>query len=282
MQILSIQSHVAYGHVGNSAAVFPLQRLGCEVWPIHTVQFANHTGYGAPAGRVFDASMISELVDGIAARGVLAACDGVISGYIGGADIGAAVLDGVAKVKGANPHARYCCDPVIGDFGRGVFVRAGIAEFMRERAVRAADVVTPNHFELECLAGRGTKTLEDACAAIDDVHRLGPRVVLVTSLRTQETPSEAIDVVASDGAARFRVRTPKLPITVDGAGDVVAALFFFHLLRLGSAADALSRAISSVFGLIRRTAEAGARELLLIDAQDEIVNPSTIFPAEII
>jgi pyridoxine kinase len=282
MQILSIQSHVAYGHVGNSAAVFPLQRLGCEMWPIHTVQFANHTGYGPPAGRVFDAGMVSELVDGIAARGVLPGCDGVISGYIGGADIGAAVLDCVAKVKQANPDARYCCDPVIGDFGRGVFVRAGVAEFMIKRAVPGADIVTPNHFELECLAGRATQTIKDACAAIDDVHSLGPRIVLVTSLRTQETPSAAMDIVASDGVARFRVRTPKLPITVDGAGDLTAALFFFHLLRSGSTADALSRAISSVFGMIRRTAEVGARELLLVDAQDEIVNPSTIFPAEII
>src|SRR5450759_4301784 len=122
MNLLSIQSHVAYGHVGNAAAVFPLQRMGVEVWPLHTVQFSYHTGYGNWQGRVFDAGMIRELVAGIAQRGVLGTCDGVLSGYMGGADIGSAILDCVASVKRANPAARYACDPVIGDVGRGVFV----------------------------------------------------------------------------------------------------------------------------------------------------------------
>jgi pyridoxine kinase len=280
MQLISIQSHVAYGHVGNSAAIFPLQRLGCEVWPIHTVQFSNHTGYGSWTGRAFEATMIRELIDGIAARGVLSSCDGVISGYVGTPAIGTAILDAVAKVKSANPQARYCCDPVIGDAGRGVFVRAGVAEFLREHAVRAADVVTPNHFELDCLTGRATKTLRDVCTAIDGLHALGPRAVLVTSVRTEETPADAIDLVASDGGERFRLRTPKLPIAADGAGDLTAALFFFHLLTNGVIAQALETSAASVFGLIRRTADAGAREMLLIDAQEEIVNPSTSFVAE--
>jgi pyridoxine kinase len=280
MQLLSIQSHVVYGHVGNSAAVFPLQRLGCEVWPIHTVQFSNHTGYGAWAGSVFDAATISALVDGVAARGVLGGCAGVISGYIGSPDVGASILACVAKVKVENPQAHYCCDPVIGDFGRGVFVRPGVAEFMRRSAVCAADIVTPNHFELDYLTGRTTKTLKDACRAIDDVHALGPRTVVVTSLCTDETPSNTIDLLASDSGGRVRVRTPKLPVSVDGAGDVMAALFFFHLLRSGSISEALPRAVSSVFGLIQRTAEVGVRELRLVGAQDEIVNPSSLFSAE--
>jgi pyridoxine kinase len=183
-------------------------------------------------------------------------------------------------VKAANPAARYCCDPVIGDFGRGVFVRPGIPEFMREHAVRAADVVTPNHFELDRISGRSTKTLEDARRAIDDVHAMGPTTVLVTSLHTRETPNDAIDLIASDRTGLVRVRTPKLPMTADGAGDLIAALFFLHLLREGSIAEALSRATSSVFGLLRRTADANAREMLLVEAQDEIVNPSTRFSAQ--
>ena len=144
MNLLSIQSHVAYGHVGNSAAVFPLQRMGVEVWPIHTVQFSNHTGYGNWQGRVFDAGLIREVMGGIEQRGVLSECDGVLSGYMGGADVGAAILDAVAAVKRANPAAKYCCDPVIGDAGRGVYVREGIPEFMKEKAVPAADIITPN------------------------------------------------------------------------------------------------------------------------------------------
>src|SRR5947207_4646368 len=152
MNILSIQSHVAYGHVGNAAATFPMQRIGVEVWPIHTVQFSNHTGYGAWTGRVFEEGLITELVKGIAQHGVLGTCDGVLSGYMGSAETGAAILDAVARVKAANPKAQYCCDPVIGDVGRGIFVRPGIPEFMREQAVPAADVITPNQFELDLLA----------------------------------------------------------------------------------------------------------------------------------
>src|SRR5262245_51513421 len=106
MNLLSIQSHVVYGHVGNSAAVFALQRLGIEVWPIQTVQFSNHTGYGAWRGRAFDAALIRELTQGVAERGVLAQCDGVLSGYLGSAEIGGAVLDAVAQVRRANRTAR--------------------------------------------------------------------------------------------------------------------------------------------------------------------------------
>jgi pyridoxine kinase len=279
MNILSIQSHVAYGHVGNAAATFPLQRLGCEVWPIHTVQFSNHTGYGAWTGRVFDGPLICELVDGIEARGVLPRCDGVLSGYMGGADIGEAILSTAGRVRTANPAARWCCDPVIGDVGRGIFVRPGIPEFMRERAVPAADIVTPNQFELEFLAGRDTSSDAELRQAIADVHALGPRIILVTSVITQETPQDALDLVASDGQGLWKVRTPRLPISVNGAGDVISALFFIHCLRSGSVADALSQAASSVFGLLARTAEAQSREILLVSAQDEFVSPSRIFAA---
>src|SRR5437764_7318504 len=279
MNIFSIQAHVAYGHVGNAAATFPLQRIGVEVWPVHTVQFSNHTGYGAWTGRVFEARLITELVDGIAQRGVLGQCDGVLSGYMGSAETGAAILDAVARVKAANPEARYCCDPVIGDVGRDVFVRPGIPEFMREHAVPAADVVTPNQFELDHLTGRTSVTRRDALAAIDALHALGPKLMMVTSLHTDETPSDTIDLVAPDASGHFRVRTPKLPISIHGGGEAIAALFLRHYLRTGSAAEALSRAVSSVFGVLKRTAETGAREILLIDAQDEFVNPGQVFEA---
>lgn len=280
MNILSIQSHVAYGHVGNSAAVFPLQRLGVEVWPVHTVQFSNHTGYGGWRGTVFDAGTIRDVVQGIEERGVLGTCDGVLSGYMGSSEIGEAILDAVAGVKRANPQALYCCDPVIGDVGRGVYVRPGVPEFMREHAVPSADVVMPNQFELDYLSGRSTETLSDALAAVDAVHALGPNAVLVTSLHTTETPQDAIDIIASDPDGHFRVRTPKLPLSVNGAGDTIAALFFVHYLASGSAAEALSRAASSVFGVLEQTSKAGAKEMLLVEAQDEFVAPSRVFEAE--
>ena len=284
MNVLSIQSWVAYGHVGNAAAVFPLQRLGAEVWAINTVQFSNHTGYGAWTGQVFTGESVATLVDGIAARGVLPGCDAVLSGYMGDAGIGEAILGAVARVREANPRAVYCCDPVIGDVGRGVFVRPGIPEFMRDRALPAADLLTPNQFELEWLAGQACRTLAEAKRAVASLRgRMtpgGPRAVLVTSLRTEETPAEALDLLAMDNGGAWLLRTPLLPIGVNGAGDAIAALFLYHVLRTGTARVALEAAASSVHGLLRRTAEAGLREVLLVQAQDEFVAPSERFRAE--
>jgi pyridoxine kinase len=280
VNVLSIQSHVAYGHAGNASAVFALQRVGVEVWPVHTVQFSNHTGYGAWRGQVFDGRAVEEVVEGIAERGVLGSCDAVLSGYLGAADIGAAVVGAVAAVRGANPRAVYCCDPVIGDVGRGVFVRPGIEELMREVAVPAADLVTPNHYELDLLARTTTRTLDEVEGAVAAVQELGPRVVLTTSLVTEDTPDDAVDLLASEGGRHFRVRTPRLSVSVNGAGDAIAALFLAHWLDTRSAADALGRAAASVWGLLRRTEEAGSREVLLVAAQDEFVTPSRTFPVE--
>lgn len=276
LNILSIQSHVAYGHVGNSSAVFPMQRLGVEVWPIHTVQFSNHPGYGDWRGRMFDGQMIDELVDGIAARGVLPICDGILSGYIGSADIGHAILAAVERVKTASPDAAYCCDPVIGDVGRGIYVRSGVAEFFKAKAIPVADIITPNQFELEYLHGGSITTLRDAMAAVKAVHAMGPKVIMVTSLVTSETPSNAIDMLASDGVSVWMLRSPLLNVSVNGAGDAIAATFFVHWLRTGSAAQAMGMAASSIFGVLQRTATEKSSEILTVAAQEEFVQPTTI------
>jgi len=280
VNLISIQSHVVYGHVGNSVAVFALQRMGVEVWPIHTVQFSNHTGYGKWQGRVFDAGLIRDLIAGLETRGVLAECDGVLSGYVGSPEIGEAILDGVATVRRANPAAHYCCDPVIGDVGKDVFVRAGVPEFMREKSVRAADIVTPNHFELDRLTGRTSRTLSEARDAVKALHDLGPRTVLVTSLAVDDTPQEAVEMLASDETGQFRLRTPRLAVAANGAGDAIAAMFCAHYLRSGNIGGALSSAASAMFGILSKTAELGAPEIQIVAAQDEIVNPARAFEAE--
>jgi pyridoxine kinase len=280
LNILSIQSHVAYGHVGNASAIFPMQRLGVEVWPVHTVQFSNHTGYGAWRGQVFDAGLISELVEGIAERGVLPRCHAVLSGYMGSRDTGEAILDAVRRVKAASPAALYACDPVIGDVGRGIFVRPGIPEFMRDKAVPAADIVTPNQFELEFLTGRPVGDLAGLRGALGRLHAMGPRIALVTSLLTEDTPSGSIDLAASTGEKLYRVRTPRLDCDVNGAGDAIAALFLVRCLRSGDPAFALQQAASSIYGLLKRTVETGSREILTVAAQEEFVNPSRVFAVE--
>jgi len=284
MNILSIASSVAYGHVGNSAAVFPLQRLGAEVWPIATVRFSNHPGYGGFTGTVTEPAEVRALIDGIAARGVLGTCDAVLSGYLGAAETGPVVLGAVDLLRAANPGALYCCDPVIGDDGPGVYVRPGVAEFLRDRGVAAADIVTPNRFELALLTGRPVASLAEAKAAAAALaarlRPAGPRVVLVTSLRTEATPADAIDLLATAAGRCWLLRTPLLPIAVNGAGDALAALFLFHVLATGDAGAALAAAGSAIQGVLRRTLAAGSRELALVAAQQEIVAPSVRFAVE--
>jgi pyridoxine kinase len=283
MNILSIQSWVSYGHVGNASAVFPLQRLGANVWSIHTVQFSNHTGYGHWTGQVYSGQSVRDLVDGIAARDALGRCDAVLSGYMGDAEIGEAILHAVDQVRTANPAALYCCDPVIGDTDTGVYVRPGIEAFMRDRTLPQADIATPNRFELERLTGLPCATIEDAKAAVTALVATmrpgGPRCVLLTSLETATTPGDHIDMMVAEGGAFHILRTPRLPVSVNGAGDAIAALFLFHRLNTASAVQALEAAGSSIHGLLRRTAEAGSREIQLIAAQDEFVAPTTRFHA---
>jgi pyridoxine kinase len=190
------------------------------------------------------------------------------------------LLDIVAQVRAANPEALFCCDPVIGDIDTGIFVRPDIPEFIRDRAVPAADFVAPNQFELDYLSGLTSRTMAEALRACGALHAMGPKTVLVTSLHVEDTPKDAIELLASGPDGRFRVRTPLLDISASGAGDAIAALFFAHTLRSGSTAEALSAAASSVFGMLKRTVEAGSREILLVAAQDEFVKPSRLFRAE--
>jgi pyridoxine kinase len=280
MNILSIQSSVAYGHVGNSAAVFPLQRQGFEVWPVITVHFSNHTGYGQWRGPVLPASDVEDVIRGIEERGVMGSCNAVLSGYMGDRSIGEVILDARARVTAANPDAIYCCDPVMGDVGRGFFVRPGIPEFMRERAVPAADIITPNQFELEFLTGHEVKTLADALDAADAARALGPGVVLVTSLQRADGPGDRIEMLAVSREGAWVTATPLLPISVNGAGDATAALFLGHMLRSGDPAAALGRTAASIFAVMDETHRKGVREIQLIAAQDRIAEPPNRFAPE--
>jgi pyridoxine kinase len=278
--ILSIQSHVVYGHVGNSAAVFPLQRLGREVWPLMTVQYSSHVGYSGWRGRAFDAAMIDDCLSGLEAIGVLPRCAGLLTGYLGRAEIGEAALRALERIRAANGAAAYACDPVIGDAGPGVYVAAGVGEFFRDRALPLATIATPNAFELEWLTGEQVNNLQAARRAIAALRVRGPRVVVATSLQLDDTPAGALDVLAGDEAGFWRLRTPNLPISVNGSGDVFAALFFHHWLETRDTRDTLSRAASSVYAVVKATLDSGSRELSLISAQDELIRPSQLFAAE--
>ena len=278
--ILSIQSHVVYGHVGNSAAVFPLQRLGREVLAIHTVQYSSHTGYPGWKGRAFDAGLIDDCVAGLQAVGALARCDALLTGYIGKVEIGDAALRALGALRRARPDAVYACDPVIGDVVPGVYSAPGVAEFFRDAALPSADIATPNAFELELLTGIAPRDKTSVKKATAALRAKGPKLVLVTSLDLEDTPADAIDLVVGDASGLWRVRTQKLPIAVNGAGDLMSALFLAHWLTTRSAPQALASAASSVYGVVAATAARGQRELALVEAQDEIASPTRLFAPE--
>ena len=281
MRFLSLQSHVAYGYVGNRAATFPLQRLGHEVWAVNTVEFSNHTGYGAWRGRTAPAEQVADIVDGIEALGVLPRCDALLTGYVGDAALGDVVLNTAAKVRAANARSIWCCDPVLGDTDTGIYVKPGIDAFFRERAIPAADLVMPNHFELEHLTGRKVGTMDEALDAARSLLK-GPRLALITSLRRADAPSDRIEMVAVTLEAAWRVTTPLIDFEImpNGTGDMVSALFTAHWLESGEVADALGRAAAAVYAVLEATRDMGERELQLVAAQDRMVAPPQRFTAE--
>ncbi|PQZ60981.1 MULTISPECIES: pyridoxal kinase PdxY [unclassified Microbacterium] len=279
MKILSIQSAVAYGHVGNSAAVFPLQRIGVEVLPVYTVNFSNHTGYGAWRGPLIAPDDVREVITGIEERGVFGQIDALLSGYQGGEGIGDVIIDAVARVKAANPNAVYACDPVMGNAKSGCFVAPAIPVLLRERVVPVADIITPNQFELGFLTDTEPDTLESTLASVDLAHAMGPRTVLVTSVERPDREEGTIEMLAADDQGAWVVQTPHLPMKANGSGDVTAALFTAHYVETGSAKIALERTASSVYDLLKATLDSGERELQLVEAQEFYANPQMQFTA---
>jgi pyridoxine kinase len=280
MRVLSIQSLVAYGHVGNSAATFPLQRLGHEVWPVPTVVFSNHTGYGAWRGPLLSPEDVRAVVTGIEERGVLGTCDAVLSGYLGGPGMCEVVVDAVERVRRANPAATYTCDPVLGNATSGCFVDPAIPPIIRDQVVPHADVITPNQFELGFLTGTRPDTLESTLESADAARALGPSTVLVTSVLRPDRPDDTLEMLAVTNESAWVVRTPRLPIEANGSGDLTAALFTAHLRTGGSAAEALGRTASSVVGVLRATIDSGERELQVVLGQDSIASPADEFEVE--
>jgi pyridoxine kinase len=276
MNVLSIQSAVAYGHVGNSIAAFALQRLGHEVWPIDTVRFSNHPGHGGFRGTVTNPADLAELIEGMAERGWLTAADALLTGYLGAASQGAVIAKAASRMKAANPKALWALDPVIGDHGR-VFVKDGIPQFMRDSAVPMADIVLPNAFELGYLTGRPSQDPDQALAAARALGGAG-RIVVATGLPGREP--RTLTTLAVGDAGAWAVTTPAIDHPANGAGDLFAALFLGRYLSLRSIPEALALATSSSHAIVAHSAEAGARELQIVAAQDQIVAPRRLFEPE--
>src|SRR5512147_385536 len=262
MNVISIQSQVAFGHVGNSAAVFPMQMHGIDVVAVPTTLLSNRPGYPTVRGRAGDAELLADLLLGIEERGAADAAQMILSGYLGSADNAKVVADFVARAKAKNPSLSYCCDPVIGDRDRGLFVHADIPPLVRDLLCPLADIVTPNHFEFEWLSGAKATTIDQLLKAARAFMARG--TVVITSAELADTPEGEIESLAVERANAWRVRTPKLPISPNGTGDLFAALLVAARIRGSDTPDALSHAASGIFAVLERTAARGTEEMRIV------------------
>lgn len=263
MNILSIQSEVVYGHVGNRAARFALERLGHSAWTIPTILLSSHAGYARVEGEATNAALMRGLIDGLDGNGWLGRCDAVLSGYLGHADQAAVVAAAVCRVKAANPRAIYCLDPVFGDAGRA-YAKPGVADAMAHALLPLADIVTPNVYELSSLAGIAITDPKSALAA---ARHVGRPIVVATSVPS----GDRIGALAVEGDESWLATTPRLESAPHGAGDLFAALFLAAKLSGQSLPDALAQATASVFHIL--SASAGSREMRLTVEQDSLVHP---------
>ena len=285
MTVISIQSQVAYGHVGNSAAVFPLQMHGIDVMAVPTTLLSNRPGYPTIRGRVLDAQLVADLLLGIEERGAVDRCRMILSGYLGSPEIAAVVADFVARARARNPSLLYCCDPVLGDRDRGLFVQAAIPPLVHDRLCPLADILTPNHFEFEYLVGAKTRTTAKAATSSEVIAQAqtllarGPSTVVITSTELSDTPDGEIETLAVERSQSWRVRTPRLPINPSGTGDLFAALFAAARVHGAGTRDALGHAASAIFAVLERTAISGTEEMRIVESAEQLVHPSRRFDA---
>ena len=279
MSVISIQSQVAFGHVGNSAAVFPMQMHGIDVTAVPTTLLSNRPGYPSVRGRVLDAQLVADLLLGVEERGALDTCKMILSGYLGSPDIAAVVADFVARVRACHPHLLYCCDPVLGDRDRGLFVHADIPPLVRDRLCPLADIITPNHFEFEWLCGAKATTSDQMIEAARALLARGPSTVVVTSAEPEGKPAGEIETLAVERSKAWRVRTPKLPISPSGTGDLFAALFASARVLGSHTPDALAHAASAIFAVLERTAISGTEEMRIVESAELLVHPKRRFDA---
>ena len=279
MTVISIQSQVAFGHVGNSAAVFPLQMHGIDVTAVPTTLLSNRPGYPTLRGRVLDAKLVADLLLGIEERGAVDACRMILSGYLGSPEIAAVVADFVARARARNPQLAYTCDPVLGDRDRGMFVQADIPPLVRDRLCPLADIITPNHFEFEFLCGAKAETTDQMIAQARALMARGPSTVVVTGAELKDTPDGEIETLAIERSKAWRARTPKLPISPNGTGDLFCALYVSARVREKDTPEALGHAVSAVFAVLERTAARGTEEMRIVESAESLVRPQRRFDA---
>ncbi|XP_034430489.1 pyridoxal kinase-like [Hippoglossus hippoglossus] len=303
-RVLSIQSHVVRGYVGNKSASFPLQVLGFEVDSINSVQFSNHTGYSHWKGQVLTAEELNELYEGIKLNEVNH-YDYILTGYSRDTSFLGTVVDIIQELKKANPSLVYVCDPVMGDQG-AMYVPEDLLPVYKDKVVPLADILTPNQFEAELLTGRKIKTEADALEVMELLHKMGPDIVVLTST---DLPSKHGDqflvalgsqkIVKPDGTKTTQnicMDIPKVDAVFVGTGDLFAAMLLawthLHPKDLKAACE---KTVSVMHHVIKRTiayaneiAGPGKRpspaqlELRMVQSKADIENPAIVVEAKVL
>ena len=274
MNILSIQSAVSYGHVGNSGAVFPMQRLGHEVWPVHTVNFSNHTEYPSWRGPKIAPRDVADVLDGMCSAYPLV--DVVLTGYLGSSALASVIVGAVGEIKRANPEAEWVCDPVIGNAKVGSFVDDDIPAIFKEEIIPLADAICPNQWELALLTGRELNSIGET---VDAARSLKSRA-LITSVDTGNPETIGMLDISEEGA--WYVETPRIGGNVVGAGDLAAAMY--TALIDEAPADRLEHIAASLYGMVVAAKKTTRLDnsfagLPLVERQDLIVAPEDSFSA---
>jgi len=264
MSILSIQSHVVYGYVGNKAAVYPLQSMGYDVWPVNTVQFSTHTGYPDWKGEVFSSNHIKEIIDALLNLGVTSPCKAVLSGYMGSKDICLEVLNTVKKFKAQNNDLIYLCDPVMGN--NNCYVKPEVLEFFKNNL--QADIITPNQFEAETLSGIKITDNNSIKSVAEYFHNKNIAIVVITGIKNEGS----FGVFVSDKRKRYIVKTEEynFDIPVNGTGDLFSAVFLGSYLKTKNALESTKNAVYYMNLVVKNTLEAKVRELQVISTRYDI------------
>ncbi|XP_011498686.1 PREDICTED: pyridoxal kinase [Ceratosolen solmsi marchali] len=288
-RILSIQSHVVAGYVGNKSATFPLQLLGFEVDAINSVQLSNHTGYKVIKGQVLNSEDLVDLMDGLIENNIDHYTH-LLTGYVGSASFLRQIAQVVQKLKSKNPKLLYVCDPVMGDNGK-MYVPEELKEIYKNEIIPLADIITPNHFELELLLNRKIHTLSEIKDSLQELHKLGIRTIAVSSTYLD---GKLISIVSSTTDEVIKIEIPQISAIYTGSGDLYAALFLAHSYLQNNLKLALENTINSLHDVLLKTYEYSLDiknrnmqdvrkiELRLIQSKRFIENPSNKLQAEII
>lgn len=278
--ILTIQSHVVFGHAGNAAAVFPMQRLGHEVSVLNLLQFSNHTGHGSWGGKAISADELNDVFKGLKAVGALNKLDCILSGYIGSLEQAQAVYDFVREVQSINPQVIYCCDPVMGDERPGLYVKPEIAAFHASHLVPLANWITPNRFELAQLVNRSIHSVQEAVVACKELFNKNKQGILATSIAHH---SEKTGLLLMTKEGIYHCEAPKYDLirTVHGTGDVATATFLGHLFNGNTPIEAMEKTANAMHDMTQFTFQNQLSELGLIACQEKIAHPQGIYRAYI-